>query len=143
MLEPCFHWQVRVYYEDTDTAGVVYYANYLKFFERARTEWLRSLGWGQLAFGAEHGRQFVVTSATTEYKRPARLDDLIQIEVRLVQVGRASLTFEQTAWRAGELLARAQIKIACIDLASFAPAAMPTEMLAKIKQQLNTEAGTP
>ena len=142
MPEPRFHWQVRVYYEDTDTAGVVYYANYLKFFERARTEWLRALGWGQQALAEQHGRQFVVAAANIEYKRPARLDDLIDLEVRVLQTGRASLTFEQTASRAGELLARAEVRIGCIALAPFAPAAMPAEMLTKMKL-LKTEAGKP
>ncbi|MEF9996172.1 MAG: tol-pal system-associated acyl-CoA thioesterase [Burkholderiaceae bacterium] len=142
MPEPQFHWQVRVYYEDTDSGGVVYYANYLKFFERARTEWLRALGWGQQALAEEHGRQFVVAAANINYQRPARLDDLIDLKIRVVRVGRASLTFEQTALRDGVLLAHAHVKIGCIALASFTPAAMPIEMVTTMKL-LKTEAGTP
>lgn len=133
MHSSSFHWQVRVYYEDTDTAGVVYYANYLRFFERARTEWLRALGWSQQALAETARRGFVVTEAHIEYKRPARLDDLIDLDLHLVQVGRASLVVEQTAHRAGELLARARVKVGCVDSDRFAPAALPPEMLAQIR----------
>jgi len=142
MSEPQFRWQVRVYYEDTDAAGVVYYANYLRFFERARTEWLRAQGWGQEVLARTHGLGFVVAEANIEYKRPARLDDLIELELRVIQSGRASLSFEQTALRAGELLARARVKIGCVSMASFAPAAMPAEMISRMKS-LSTPAGTP
>jgi tol-pal system-associated acyl-CoA thioesterase len=85
-----FTWTVRVYYEDTDTGGVVYYANYLKFFERARTEWLRAAGFEQQALAREHGLQFVVARIECDYRRPARLDDIIELDVRVAQAGRAS-----------------------------------------------------
>ena len=101
-----FTWTVRVYYEDTDTGGVVYYANYLKFFERARTEWLRAAGFGQQALAAEQGLQFVVARIECDYRRPARLDDVIDIDVRVIQAGRVSVVFEQTA-RRGDDSARA------------------------------------
>ena len=86
-----FTWTVRVYYEDTDTGGVVYYANYLKFFERARTEWLRAAGFGQQALADEQGLQFVVARIECDYRRPARLDDVIDIDVRVRQAGRVSV----------------------------------------------------
>src|SRR5512146_2139742 len=90
---------LRVYYEDTDTGGVVYYANYLKFFERARTEWLRAAGFGQQSLAAEQGLQFVVARIECDYLRPARLDDVIELDVRVVKAGRVSVVFEQTARR--------------------------------------------
>lgn len=128
-----FRWQVRVYYEDTDTAGVVYYANYLRFFERARTEWLRALGWSQQVLAQSANRGFVVAEAHIEYRRPARLDDLIDLELHLVQAGRASLVVEQTAHRDGELLARARVKVGCVDSTRFTPAALPPELLAQVR----------
>ena len=94
-----FTWTVRVYYEDTDTGGIVYYANYLKFFERARTEWLRAAGFGQQALAAEQGLQFVVARIECDYLRPARLDDVIELDVRVIKAGRVSVVFEQKARR--------------------------------------------
>lgn len=94
-----FCWPVRVYWEDTDAGGVVYYANYLKFFERARTEWLRSMGLEQHALRASSGGVFVVSEAAIKYHRSARLDDALTITVRLQQAGKASVVFVQQAWR--------------------------------------------
>src|SRR5512146_1645999 len=105
MRSKSFSWPVRVYYEDTDTGGVVYYANYLKFFERARTEWLRAAGFGQQALANEQGLQFVVARIECDYRRPARLDDAVDIDLRVVQAGRASVVFEQTARRGDDVLA--------------------------------------
>jgi acyl-CoA thioester hydrolase len=136
MSPTLFHWPIRVYYEDTDTAGIVYYANYLKFFERARTEWLRALGFGQQAFGQDHGLQFVVAQASVDYRRPARLDDELVVDAAVVQLGRASLTFEQRAWRGTELLASARVRVGCIRLTDYAPAAMPAAMIAAMKTLL-------
>lgn len=96
---PSFCWPVRVYWEDTDAGGVVYYANYLKFFERARTEWLRSMGLEQHALRASSGGVFVVSEAAIKYHRSARLDDALTITVRLQQAGKASVVFVQQAWR--------------------------------------------
>lgn len=96
---PSFCWPVRVYWEDTDAGGVVYYANYLKFFERARTEWLRSMGLEQHALRASTGGVFVVSEAAIKYHRSARLDDALTITVRLQQAGKASVVFVQQAWR--------------------------------------------
>ncbi|HOX88113.1 MAG TPA: tol-pal system-associated acyl-CoA thioesterase [Burkholderiaceae bacterium] len=139
MSSTLFRWPIRVYYEDTDTAGIVYYANYLKFFERARTEWLRALGWGQHALAGEHGLAFVVAQASVDYRRPARLDDELVVEAAVVQLGRASLTFEQRAWRGAELLASARVRVGCIRAADYSPAPMPAAMLAAMKPLLQKD----
>ena len=90
-----FTWKIRVYYEDTDTGGIVYYANYLKFFERARTEWLRAAGFEQRRLLDEFGLQFVVAHIECSYQQPARLDDLIEIDLRVAKTGRVYIVFEQ------------------------------------------------
>ena len=100
-----FRFTLRVYWEDTDAAGIVFYANYLKFFERARSEWLRSLGFEQERLRAESGVAFVVTETSVRYRRPARLDDVIAVTVEIRHRGQASLEVAQEAWRADELLA--------------------------------------
>ena len=139
MSPTLFRWPIRVYYEDTDTAGIVYYANYLKFFERARTEWLRALGFGQQAFAQDHGLQFVVAQASVDYRRPARLDDELVVDAAVVQLGRASLTFEQRAWRGAELLASARVRVGCIRLTDYAPAPIPAAMLAAMKPLISKD----
>ena len=136
MSPTLFRWPIRVYYEDTDTAGIVYYANYLKFFERARTEWPRALGFGQQAFAQDHSLQFVVAQASVDYRRPARLDDELVVDAAVVQLGRASLTFEQRAWRGAELLAGARVRVGCIRLADYSPAPIPPAMRAAMKSLL-------
>jgi acyl-CoA thioester hydrolase len=128
-----FTWTVRVYYEDTDTGGVVYYANYLKFFERARTEWLRAAGFEQQVLASAQGLQFVVVRIECDYRRPARLDDVIELDVRVVQAGRVSVVFEQTARRGDEVLATARIRAGCVDTRSLAPKAMPPQLLEAMK----------
>jgi acyl-CoA thioester hydrolase len=128
-----FTWTVRVYYEDTDAGGVVYYANYLKFFERARTEWLRAAGFEHQQLAAGHGLQFVVARIECDYRRPARLDDVIELDVRVDRVGRASLEFEQTARRGGEVLATARVRAGCIDTATLAPKPLPASMRAAMQ----------
>ena len=120
-----FSWTVRVYYEDTDTGGVVYYANYLKFFERARTEWLRSFGLNQDKLAQEEGLIFVVRRALLEFVRPARLDDLIEVTVEPQKLARVYAMLAQEARCGAQLLARAEIQVACLDKESFKPAAMP------------------
>jgi acyl-CoA thioester hydrolase len=95
---PVFRLALRVYWEDTDAAGIVFYANFLKFFERARTEWLRSKGYSQEQLRSERGTGFIVTDASVSYRRPARLDDLLDVTVGLREAGRASLTLAQQAW---------------------------------------------
>jgi acyl-CoA thioester hydrolase len=134
-----FIWTVRVYYEDTDTGGVVYYANYLKFFERARTEWLRAAGFGQQSLAAEHGLQFVVARIECDYLRPARLDDEIQLDVRVSRAGRLSVVFEQTARRGAEVLATARVRAGCVDTGTLAPKAMPAPLVEAMKTMLVNE----
>ena len=112
-----FIWNVRVYYEDTDAGGIVYYANYLKFFERARTEWLRALDVNQHTLLAEHDTLFVVKSVSAEYHAPAKLDDVIKLTLGIQKLGRASVAFQQQAWCGEQLLNSAQVTIACVDTA--------------------------
>ena len=138
MTEPeraAFRWPVRVYWEDTDAGGVVFYANYLKFFERARTEWLRAKGYGQEQLRIDTGAIFIVTDTTLRYLRPARLDDLLDVTVQVAQAGRASMTLAQQAWRGGELLTEGTIRIGCVDAGTFTPRRFPTQLLATPLQQ--------
>ena len=132
-----FTWNVRVYYEDTDAGGVVFYANYLKFFERARTEWLRAAGIGQQLLSESHHVMFVVKSTAVDYHAPAKLDDELKLSVVVERLGRASVHFIQEAWRVeGEdhrLLASGRIKVGCVDIASFRPNHIPDEVLDRIK----------
>jgi acyl-CoA thioester hydrolase len=117
-----------VYWEDTDAGGVVFYANYLKFFERARTEWLRQQGVSQQALRESTGAMFVVTATAVRYRAPARLDDELQITVDLRHRGHASMTIAQQAWCGALLLADAEIRIGCVDAASFKPRRFPSEV---------------
>jgi acyl-CoA thioester hydrolase len=116
---------LRIYWEDTDAGGVVFYANYLKFFERARTEWLRACGFEQEGLRAREGVIFVVADTQVRYLKPARLDDLLHITVAVRQVGQASMRLSQVAWRGDERLAEGDIRIACVEAASFTPKAIP------------------
>jgi acyl-CoA thioester hydrolase len=124
-----FEWPVRVYYEDTDAGGIVFYANYLKFFERARTEWLRACGVDQQRLAESDGIVFVVRRTAVEYASPARLDDMIRVVSRIERLGRASVDFHQEAWRGDVLLASGDIRIASVDRASIRPAAVPDTVL--------------
>ena len=123
-----FRATMRIDWEDTDAAGIVFYANYLKFFERARTEWLRSLGFGQEALRTEAGIAFVVSETRLRYRRPARLDDVIDVSVAVAHLGQASLEIAQEARRAGELLADGTIRIGCVELGTFRPCRIPNEI---------------
>ncbi len=123
-----FSLAMRIYWEDTDAAGVVFYANYLKFFERARTEWLRSLGFGQEALRTGAGIGFVVSETKLRYRRPARLDDVIDVGVAVVHLGQASLEIAQEARRADELLADGTIRIGCVELGTFRPCRIPNDI---------------
>jgi acyl-CoA thioester hydrolase len=120
-----FSWPVRVYYEDTDVGGIVFYANYLKFFERARTEWLRACGVEQRPLADTARVAFVVRSTALDYRVPARLDDLLTIETRIERLGRASVAFQQEAWRGDVLLATGAIRVGCVDCVSIRPAPLP------------------
>ena len=122
-----FSLDLRVYIEDTDAGGIVYYVNYLKFMERARTEMLRSLGFDKAGANPE-SIQFVVRSARIEYLRPARLDDRLVVTARVESLGGASLDFQQQVLRGAELLCEADVRIACVDGASLKPARIGAEM---------------
>jgi len=128
-----FNWNVRVYYEDTDTAGVVYYANYLRFFERARTEWLRHLGLNQEKLAAEEGLRFVVRRATLDFVAAARLDDLLQISVRILKLAKASLELEQEASNQGRRICAATVQVAFLRNADFRPVPIPVSIRAKMQ----------
>lgn len=124
-----FVWPVRVYYEDTDSGGVVYYANYLKFMERARSEWLRAHGFDPVALVQEHHLMFAVVRLTVEYRRPARLGDLLEVGVKLLASRRASIEFLQDVTHASPgpgLLCRAHVKIACVDAVTLRPRSIPS-----------------
>ena len=125
MTQPDFVHTVRVYWEDTDAGGVVYYANYLKFFERARTEWLRTRGIGQQKLRDDTGAMFVVADTSVRYLWPARLDDHLHVSVRIVESGHVSMTLQQEARRDGMLLAESRIRIGCVDAATFRPRRIP------------------
>ena len=127
---------MRVYWEDTDAGGVVFYANYLKYFERARTEWLRSLGHSQERLRIDTGAVFIVTDTAVRYRRPARLDDLLVVTVLVEHAGRAQMTIAQQAWRqtpqGEELLADGTIRIGCVDAGTFRPQRIPTSIAASL-----------
>lgn len=124
---------VRVYYEDTDLAGLVYYANYLKFIERGRTEALRAVGVDQLALKAQSGLVFVVTRIEADYLRPAAFDDLLDVESRVLRLGAASVEMDQRIARAGQTLFRARVRLACVDGAGR-PSRLPAPVLAALKE---------
>lgn len=124
---------VRVYWEDTDAAGIVFYANYLKFFERARTEWLRSLGFDQERLRSQTGIAFVVTDTAVRYRLPARLDDMLEVTVRVARLGQARLGVAQQVWRGSDLLAEGTIRVGCVELGTFRPRRVPDDILEKIQ----------
>lgn len=145
---PTFTWDVRVYWEDTDAGGIVFYANYLKFFERARTEWLRQLGLGQQALREQTGGMFVVSDCTLQYRQSARLDDLLLVTASPVEVGKASLTIAQTALLKPQqsgvtptLLCEGSIRIGWVDAATLRPQRIPAAVLAVL--QAGSAASTP
>ncbi|MDD5250512.1 MAG: tol-pal system-associated acyl-CoA thioesterase [Rhodocyclaceae bacterium] len=130
-----FRLPVRIYYEDTDAGGVVYYANYLRFLERARTEWLRALGFSQAALLTQ-GIAFAVRSVAADYLKPARLDDELIVVSALESLGRAQVIFAQRMEREGELLLEAKIRVACFDPVRGKATAMPREIHEKLRALL-------
>ena len=124
-----FVWPVRVYWEDTDAGGVVYYANYLKFMERARSEWLRSEGFEQDALRDEAGVVFVVRRVEIDYLAPARFNDALDVSVVLHEAGRASIVVRQELLRGDARLAKAGVTLACVDAARFKPVKMPEPLV--------------
>ena len=131
---PAYQIHVRVYWEDTDAGGIVFYANYLRFMERARTEWLRSLGHGQETARNSGGGMFVVSETQVRYVRPARLDDWLAVTVSVVEAGRASMVFDQKVLRGDELLTEGRIRIGWVQPGAegFRPGRIPAEMLAAL-----------
>lgn len=128
-----FHLPVRVYYEDTDAGGVVYHANYLRFMERARTEWLRQLGHEQDELIKTEGLIFAVHSVTIEYLKPARFNELLDVSVRITELRGASLNAQQEVLnQAGELLCRAEVRIACVDAGTLKPRPIPKTLLPEL-----------
>ena len=126
---PLFETPVRVYWEDTDAGGVVYYANYLRFFERARTEWLRAIGLSQEVLRCTHERLFLVTEAQLRYLAPARLDDALRITVEQPVTAPASVSLTQRAWRGQTLLVQASIRVACVHAQTLRPQRLPQPLL--------------
>lgn len=133
-----FLWPIRVYYEDTDSGGVVYYANYLKFMERARTEFLRSFGFEQDQLIKELGIIFAVHSLSVNYKKPAVFNDELMVITTISHCAKASLTFSHSIVRGHDetLLCNAEVKVACIKAEKFSPTVIPEKMLSKIKQEV-------
>ncbi len=151
-----FQWPVRVYYEDTDSGGVVYYANYMKFMERARTEWLRSYGYEQDLLAEHHGVIFAVRSISLEFLCPARFNDLLQVSVSLIEKGAASMNFLQQVTTASpsslhsdaispkndvspgtnqhqnNVLCSGEVRIACLNVATLRPSRIPGQLLTEI-----------
>jgi acyl-CoA thioester hydrolase len=132
---------LRIYWEDTDAGGVVFYANYLKFFERARTEWLRLRGPSQEWLRRERGLMFVVAETSVRYLAPARLDDWLEVSVEVLEAGRASLVIFQRAQRPGPpgeaavCLVEGRIRIGCVDVQHLRPQRMPLDLLASLQQR--------
>lgn len=123
-----FRWPVRVYIEDTDAGGIVYYVNYLKYMERARTEFLRHLGFDHARM-LQQGQMFVIHSSQVRYLEPAKLDDELSVSVRVTELKRTHLTFAQNLYRADRLLTEAALKAVCVQKDSMKPCAIPTEMV--------------
>ena len=129
-----FHWPVRIYYESTDAGGVVYHAEYLKFFERARTEWLRQLGFEQPELQTNDGVLFVVHKMEIQYARPARFNENLSVVSTLKELGRCRFVFEQTLVRETTRLTQAKVEVACVSANDFRPMPLPT----RIRQQFES-----
>jgi acyl-CoA thioester hydrolase len=144
-----FVWPVRVYWEDTDAGGIVYYANYLKFMERARTEWLRAIGVDQVRLKEDHGLMFVVVDVEAHYRKPARYGDQLQVTCRVRETTRASITLDQGVYRGcanaagagcagaadpvgGELLLDGRVRAACLDAQTYRPRPLPQQLWKQI-----------
>ncbi len=135
-----FRWPIRVYYENTDAGGVVYHSEYLKFFERARSEWLRKLGFEHPELKAVHGVVFVVRQMQIKYRQPARFDELLEVVTTLNELGRSKIVFNQKLQRASETLTEATVEVVCVDSESFRPVTMPATISAQMRQYLSETA---
>ena len=131
-----FSWPIRIYWEDTDAGGIVFYANYLKFFERARTEWLRSLGIEQHKLKESSGGMFVVADTSIRYARPARLDDELTVTASLLQSGRASMTIHQQALLKDTVICEGTIRIGWVNAASVQPCRIPKNIIESLRTPL-------
>jgi acyl-CoA thioester hydrolase len=129
---PLFTWPIRVYWEDTDAGGIVYYANYLKFMERARTEWLRALGLEQGPLQAEQGLIFVILDTQVEFKKPARYGDALTVTAAMVAHTRATMSFGQQVLRRDEVLVTGTIRAACLDARTLRPRGLPAMLRDKL-----------
>lgn len=134
-MSKTFIWPIRVYYEDTDAGGVVYHANYLNFFERARTEMLRSVGYEQDELVVNQGIIFAVRSAQVDYLSPARFNELLQVSSELTVAKKVSFTFEQVITRGDEVLCKSIFRIACLDAVSMRPKVIPENLLELLKNE--------
>jgi acyl-CoA thioester hydrolase len=132
-VEPRFSWPTRVYWEDTDAGGVVYHARYLAFLERARTEWLRALGYGQELLRDGHDLVFAVREMQIDFHRPARLDDALQVTAWVRRGRRVSVVFAQEIRRDGEVLVAAQVRVAALNASDFRPRAIPETLYDRLK----------
>jgi len=137
-----FSWPVRVYYEDTDSAGLVYYANYLRYFERARTEWLRALGFEQTELAAQHGVVFVVRSIAIDYLLPARFNDVLSISVEPGNVGASQIVMNQRVLSGADILVEAKVRLACVNMAAMKPVRIPNLLSMKISETTREKTGT-
>ena len=133
-----FSWPARVYWEDTDAGGVVYHARYLAFMERARSEWMRALGWDQGVLRDRDDQVFVVRAMDIEFRAPARLDDQLQVSVRLLECRGASFSVGQRIERDGALLVEARVRIAALRASDFRPRPIPDALLTELKSLLET-----
>lgn len=128
-----FSWPTRVYWEDTDAGGLVYHAQYLAFLERARSEWVRALGYGQDGLRREHGLLFVVAGMQIGFLKPGRLDDALQVTVELRRCRRASLVFAQSVLRGSERLISAEVRVAAVDVQHQRPCVIPQPLYAQLQ----------
>lgn len=129
-----FDWPVQVYYEDTDAGGVVYHSQYLNFMERARTEFLRNIGFVQTALKDEQGILFVVRDIQIRFRKPAKFDDALKVQTKLLNTGRSLLEFEQNIYRGDEHLIAAKVEVVCIGAESFKPVSIPQNMMSKLEK---------
>ena len=140
VVEPMFSWPTRVYWEDTDAGGVVYHAQYLAFMERARTEWMRARGHGQMRLREEHDLVFAVRAMRIDFRLPARLDDALEVSVSLRECRRASLVLVQSIRRDGELLLDAEVRVAALSASRFKPVAIPQPLFDALTMHVETPA---
>jgi acyl-CoA thioester hydrolase len=136
-----FDWPIRVYYEDTDSGGVVYHSNYLNFMERARTEWLRALGFEQTHMKDDLNIIFVVHSMNIQFKRPALFNDMLNVQSKVAKIGHGSIEFLQTVLRDQQVLIEATVKVACVQADAFKPVAIPASIKDAIQNNtMNSQA---